>query len=377
MTNILYIIQFCKRSMKIVVYFNSMAPAGGIERVISKHIKFLSQDNEVILLTNDSKPSFYDLPKNVIHESLHIDVSLDMDSRSKRAYQLGSSFSKIVKGIKKMKTLHQPDVFYVASPLGLLQAFVAFRGGKKILVTEHSSFSAYNKFYKLVVKTLYSKVGLLTVPTSDDSKFYSSIGVKNTYLPNPLSFFPEKISNLSDKVILNVGRLTNDKRHGLLIELWSKSIGPKNGWILKIVGKGENEKSIREQIRYLELQDSVFLLPPTKEIEEVFKNSSIFILTSIAEGFGLVLAEAMATGVPCISFNCPSGPKDIIEDGKNGFLIKEGDNNGFVSKLNELIQNEELRKEFGTKARKDILKFDENKIGNKLNGLLKRAFEIN
>lgn len=358
-------------------YFNSMAPAGGIERVISKHIKFLSKENEVILLTNDNEPSFYDLPQNVIHKSLNVDVSLDMNSRLKRAYQIGSSFSKIIKGIKKMKAVHKPDVFYVASPLGLLQAFVALKGGKKILVTEHSSFSAYNKFYKLVAKKLYGKVGLLTVPTSDDSKFYSSHGIKNEYLPNPLSFYPEKTSDLNNKIVLNVARLTNDKRHSLLIELWSKSIGPKNGWVLKIVGKGENEKSIRELIKYHELEDSVLLLPPTKEIIEVFNSSSIFTLTSVAEGFGLVLAEAMATGVPCVSFNCPSGPKDIIKDGKNGFLIKEGDNDDFVSKLNELIENEELRKEFGRESRIDILKFEEDKIGSKLNELLKRAFKIN
>lgn len=360
--------------MKIVVYFNSMAPAGGIERVISKHIKFLAKDNEVILLTNDLNKSFYEIPENVSHESLNIDVKLDMNSRLKRMFKLGTSFLFVIKGLKKIIKKHNPDIVYVASPLGLFQAFIAMNGGKKILVTEHSSFSAYNKVYKFIVRNFYNRVGLLTVPTTDDSKFYKSIGIKNAYLPNPLSFYPDLPSSLNNKIVLNVGRFTDDKRHDLLIELWAKTTGKDNGWKLHIVGKGENEVKIKSLIKKNKVEDSVILLPTTKDIEQVFLNSSVFVLTSRAEGFGLVLAEAMASGVPCVSFNCPSGPKDIIDNGKNGFLIEEGNHDEYVAKLDELMDDEKTRKKMGLNSRIDIQKFDENNISEKINKLISNSF---
>ena len=276
---------------------------------------------------------------------------------------------------RKVIKKHKPDVLYVASPLGLLQAFVALRGGKKILITEHSSFSAYNGIYKFIVTKLYNKVGLLTVPTTDDSKFYTSIGIKNVYLPNPLSFYPDIISNLENKIVLSVGRFTNDKRHDLLIEIWSKTNGKNNGWKLHIVGKGENEDKIKSIIKDLKLEDSVILAPTTKNIEKVFLNSSVFVLTSRAEGFGLVLAEAMASGVPCVSFNCPSGPKDIINDGRNGFLIEVSNNDEFVKKLDELMYDEKTRKVFGMNSRIDIQKFNENAISEKITKLIAISFE--
>lgn len=360
--------------MKIAVYFSSMAAAGGIERVIAKHIEFLADRHQIVLITKDAKDSFFKLPVSVKRESLEIDFNLDMTSQVKRILRIASTFLITRHRLNEQLLKHMPDVIYVASPLSLLELFFAQLSCRNVVVTEHSSYPAYNLIYKLIIRIFYKKVGLLTVPTSDDSLFYSSHGITNAYLPNPLTFFPTNPSSLQNKIVLNVGRLTDDKRHDLLIKIWSLTKGKNDGWHLKIIGQGENFNIIKELIYRLKLEDSVFLLPNTQEIEREFISASIFALTSRSEGFGLVLAEAMASGVPCVAFNCPSGPKDIVTNNISGYLIAEDDISSFVKHLDDLMESEMLRNTLGTQARIDVLRFEEGRIRGKFNVLINDHF---
>lgn len=361
--------------MKILVYFNSMTPAGGIERVISQHISFLVEGgHQVILLTKDNGFSFYKLPSTVEFDSLEVRMNLDMNSRFKRIFQVLNVFCKSIFKLKRKISYHNPEIIYIATPLNLLEVYCTQFHCKNILVTEHSSFLAYNKIYQNIAKKLYKKLKLLIVPTTLDSQYYNALGINNHYLPNPLPFYNETSSKLNNKLILNVGRFTNDKRHELLINLWSKTKGKDLGWKLKIIGKGENEFKIVELIKNLNLKESVILAPPTKEIETEYLNASVFVLTSIAEGFGLVLAEAMACGVPCISVDCPSGPKDIITNGKTGFLIGEGRFQDFIDNLDLLMENEELRKQMGKQAKTEIIRFEASIISKNFNKLITAHF---
>ncbi len=343
--------------MKVVVYFNSMAPAGGIERVIASHINFLSSICLVTLLTKDSKTSFFPLPSKVYRNSLGVDFEMNMKSRWRRIVKILLSFLWTILALRRQFKIINPDVVYVASPLNLLEVILAGVKYRRILVTEHSSFSAYNSIYKKIISKFYPHVGLLTVPTTTDSVGYINRGIHNTYVPNPLSFYPNEVSDLSSKWVLCVGRLTADKRHDLLLDIWSMADIHRHGWKLKIIGKGECESALRSKIDSLGLNESVVIADPTSRIQEEYIKSSIFLLTSRAEGFGLVLAEAMAFGIPCISFDCPCGPRDIIEDGISGRLVKEGDTRSYIEALKQLATNSTLRREFGKNSRISSYKF--------------------
>lgn len=361
--------------MKIIFYISSMAPAGGIERVLSQHIHFLSGKNELILITDDNNASFYELPLNIKHISLNIDTELTLnESRFKRIFKIIYTFFKNVRLLKKAIKEVEPDCIYTAHPLNLLKVVFSIGNYNKIFVTEHASITGYNSIYKKIAFTFYKKIKLLAVPTTLDSEIYHKKGIKNEYLPNPLSFYPDRTSHHENKIALNIGRFTDDKQHLLLLDLWSKSNALKEGWVLKIIGKGENEDKIRLKIKELGLENNVIVKPPTKDIIEEYINASIFLFTSRAEGFGLVLAEAMACALPCISFNCPSGPRDIINHEKDGYLIEVGDEIGFIDKINFLTSNMEVCKVLGNNARLNIDKFSSKKINERLNYLVDSNF---
>jgi glycosyltransferase involved in cell wall biosynthesis len=361
--------------MNVIVYFNSLAPAGGIERVISSHIKFfINKSHNVTLITKDGLESYYPIPSTVKKKSLSVKLDYDMKNRFKRFFQIFINLAKTIKNFRSIYKKSNVDVVYVVHPLCLFEVFFSGVKLKNIFITEHASYEAYNFIYKFIINRLYGKVGLLTVPTKLDSSIYSTMGIKNYYLPNPLPFYPSNYSKLSNKTALNIGRLVDDKRHDLLIRIWAKSRAKELGWKLKIIGVGENYKDIVKLIKKLGLEDDILLSNITTQIEKEYLDSSLFLLTSINEGFGLVLAESMTCGVPCISFNCPSGPRDIIRDSFNGYLIDEGSIDLYINRLNKLMEFESLRIKFGRNAKIDILKFEEKKISEQFSNLISNSF---
>ncbi len=147
------------------------------------------------------------------------------------------------------------------------------------------------------------------------------------------------------KQVLFVGRLARQKQVPELIEIWSLVEKNHPQWELVIVGDG-NEKSLVEQkIKEYRLQ-RVKLIGKTANVSEYYKDSQIFVFTSAFEGFGLVLIEGLCFGLAEVSFNCPCGPDEIIEDGKNGFIIKDFNKIRFAEKLSELMGNDKMREEF-------------------------------
>jgi len=357
--------------MKFFIYIDSMAPAGGIERVVSKHIAFFAKKNNVRLMTKDTKESFYDLPQNIEISSLNIDSSLNMHSKVERIFQ---TLKQLLITRKKLKVYKDNyDLFYVTHIRNLLELYLAGVDMKKVIVTEHGSYYGYNNVYKKLKQFLYPKCKYVVSPTSMDYEIYKSQNCNAFYIPNPLSFFDDRFSSLEQKTVINIGRLTSDKRQDLLLNIWKKITLNHPDWKLKLVGKGELKEQLEQMIKEYNLQKSVEIINPIKNVEDLFLNSSIFSFTSKYEGFGMVLAEAMACGVPCICFDIPSGPRDIIEDHIDGFLIEDNNIEDYTSKLELMMTNDKKRKEMGKKAKQNIQKFLDTKIEEKWNQLLENG----
>ena len=146
-----------------------------------------------------------------------------------------------------------------------------------------------------------------------------------------------------------------------MIESWSRIADKIPDWELRIFGDGELRNELQAQIDHYNLSN-VKLCGFTKELDRELEKASIFALSSRFEGWGLVLIEAQAKGLPCISFNCKCGPSEIIDDGVNGLLVSPENTEEFAEKLLLLMQNEELRRSFSANAQKDLYRFDSEKV---------------
>lgn len=173
---------------------------------------------------------------------------------------------------------------------------------------------------------------------------------------NPLPFFSERQSDGSSKQVIAAGRYMPQKGFDRLIDAWSIVNMQHPDWVLRIYGDGMRQQ-LQQQIDRLGIASSCILEHSTPDIDEKYCESSIFALSSRYEGFGMVIIEAMACGIPPVSFACPCGPRDIIDDGKNGLLVENGNIEMLAGKICYLIENDEIRRKMGQQARIDVERF--------------------
>lgn len=184
------------------------------------------------------------------------------------------------------------------------------------------------------------------------------------YVYNPIALSVEKKTSMDKKRVIAVGRLSRQKGFDLLLEAWKIVEANNTEWTLDIFGEGNLKEELQQQMEELGLKN-VHLRGYAKDIEEEYINSSIFALSSRYEGFVLVLMEAQAKALPCVSFNCKEGPAETIDNGVNGYLVEEGDVVGFADSLLRLMNDKKLRDSFSEHARKDLGRFDTDTVMGK------------
>lgn len=325
----------------IVVYLTGMNPSGGKERVVSNLLKEWHKIYDVILITKDSGNSFYEIPSDIKSIALNTPFLSSMfNMKNNRFVRIVSTYLNLFSSIFKLRKVISRldfDYIYVTSPLNAFETYYSMKKAKeRLVISEHASINAYNRIYSWMKRHIYPKSYCISVPNSTDTKIYKTWGCNALFIPHLVTYNPTKQNNLDSKIVLNVGRLTADKQQQKLIEIWSE-LKNKGTWKLWIVGDGEEHDKLSSLIDELGVHDSVELLPARKDIQNVYRQASLFAFTSRTEGFGMVLIEAMSFGIPCISFDCPSGPRDIVEDDRNGYLIANGDTKQFIYKLDNLL----------------------------------------
>ena len=159
-----------------------------------------------------------------------------------------------------------------------------------------------------------------------------------------------------------MGRFDKQKGFDLMIKAWAIIADKHKEWKVDIFGDGELNNTLNGLIKNYCLDESITIHPATNHIYDEYMDSSIFAFSSRYEGFGLVLIEAMSCGVPCISFDCPHGPSEIITNGRNGLLVQNENIDEFANSLDSMINNYEQRKFMSINARIDSQKYKRENI---------------
>jgi glycosyltransferase involved in cell wall biosynthesis len=361
------------RRIKIAYCVSYLWNSGGVDRVITVKANYLAEvlNYDITIITTDQqgvKPYF---PLSNKVKTIDLDINFYQYHGTSysgwrdiivRLYR--STVKRALYRYRLSRTLKQlnPDITISVSRRELPFLYKIRAGGVKICERHmcHSNRLHHpaSKINRLIARFLTNKescwvtrYSLSVVLTEEDKSLWPDYRHMRV-IPNPLTIHPTRISSLSNKQVLAVGRICAEKGFERLVDSW-RLIEPQYAdWTLKIVGSQDDKKQtdlLKQRIECYGLK-RVELIPETQDIAEVYADSSLLVLTSYYEGLPLVLIEANACGVPCVAMACQCGPRDMIKDGWNGLLVPDGDIPAMAEAMKKVMSDDALRKRMGKNA---------------------------
>jgi glycosyltransferase involved in cell wall biosynthesis len=359
---------------KKIVYLlpGGLFNSGGMERIMTIKANYLAEiegyDVSIVTTEQMGRPVFYPLSEKVRH--YHLDIGI-YENFGKESYprKVISRYIKTKEYKKKLKKLLceiKPDI--TVSTLGLDIGFIHtikdgslkigelhFPGNfRQLMANKLSKDFISNYVAKLRTQELKRKCARLerlfvsTQEEKDSWERKENISV----MPNPLPFYPEVGALLLNKQAIAVGRLVYEKGFDMLIDAWQMVAEKHPDWKLNIFGSGNQKQNLLHQITEKGLDAVIKIHEPVEDIQNRYEEHSMLIFPSrFLDALPMVLIEAMASGLPLVSFNSPCGPKDLIQDGVNGFLVETGDIKTLSEKIITLIESQTLRETMGKAAR--------------------------
>ena len=369
--------------LKIVYLTPALYMAGGVERVLTLKANYFAEhfgyDITIILTDGDGKPLFYPLSDKVKVLNLNIGFEeLWTCSFVKKIFVYLNKQRLYKKKVEAELMRIRPDI-----TVSLLRREINFissiKDGSRKIGELHVNRANYrnfeagdanfikNLFAKFWMRSLVAKLKRLdrfVVLTNEDRQAWPELS-NVIAIPDPLSFVPTQKSELTQKRVIAVGRYVYQKGFDLLLQAWARVEKLHPDWQLAIFGDGDRTP-YQQQAALLGLSPQRCQLNgPTSNIQQEYANSSLFVFSSRFEGFGMVLVEAMACGLPVISFACPCGPKDIVKHGEDGLLVENGNVEALAAALSQLMSNEALRRSMSVAAQGNVQRFGLQQIAER------------
>lgn len=366
--------------MKIVYVVEAVNLSGGYDRIIIEKANYLAEHGHDVTITVASHA--LGKPYYLVSEKLKlVDFNINFHKQYGhniiyRAFVYFTLLRRYRQAVRDFLYNKRPDI--VITTLGREIDFITdFDDGSAKIGESHIAKGFVRNLhlmeqqgfvYRLVAhlwrKKLDKNVGkldALVLLTQHDADSWKGL-TKTVVIPNSLPFYPEQGSSCDNKQVIFVGRFNEQKGLEYLIDTWAKVHSQHNDWTLHIYGEGEQESMLRHLIQKKSLQDVVIVHQSTNQIMEKYLENSIFLLTSRFEGLPMVLIEALACGLPVVSFDCPWGPADIIRDGEDGFLVEYLNTDEAAQRVCQLIDNPIMRKKMSANARKNIQRYDRDVV---------------
>lgn len=358
----LFLVSIKKSNMKKLLYITPRIDgSGGLQHVFSIKINYIQKQYgyDVTIVTTNAKSehNFFDFSKiKQINKKL----------KGWGPFYLANYIRIVRTEIRNLK----PDVLIIVDN-GLKGFLLPFflRNSKVKMIFEQHGFRFYenieqkshvfqrlkNAFLNRIINFSIAFVHEMVVLTEASKNEWKVKNIQS--IPNPLWIENPKANTLESKAVITVGRQEFVKGYDLLLPIWKKVIQKHADWKLHIYSDYNPELKLNELVQQLNLQNNVVFYEAIHDIEKAYANASIYLMTSRHEGFGMVLLEALACGLPCVAFDCPTGPAELIQNNISGYLIKPFDLDAYTEKVILLIEDHELRRKFGENGRKSVQKY--------------------
>ena len=365
---------------KIVYCTPALYMAGGVERVLTLKANYMADvlgyDITVILTEGKDKPLFYPLSDKIKVINLDVDFeALWTCSFTKKIFVYMQKQRIFKKRLTEKLMCLKPDI-----TVSLLRREINFindiKDGSRKIGELHVNRTNYRNFEAgdtNFIKQLFAKYWMhslishlkrldrFVVLTEEDKASWTELSNVEV-IPDPLAFDIDQVSPLTNKRIIAVGRYVYQKGFDLLLHAWKKIEQQHPDWELAIYGMGDRTP-YEQLIDELQIErNRCHLNGSTSDIKTEYLNSSLFVFSSRFEGFGMVLIEAMACGLPVVSFDCPCGPKDIVRHNEDGLLVPSGNIDSLANALHQMLSDDNFRRQMGKTAVKNVQRYQLNVV---------------
>ena len=357
-----------QKKYKICYCAPALYSAGGVERVVSFKASCFAEvynyDVTIIVTEGKGRECFFPLSDKVKVVNLNLGFEeLWKASFIKKVFLYLTKQFKYRRMLKSELMRIRPDI-----TISVLRREINFinsipDGSHKIgeLHVNRSNYRNFTSRDNNFVKRFFArfwmndllrhlkKLDRMVVLTEDAKQDWPEL-TNVPLIPDPIPFKVDQVTTLSSKRIVSIGRYAYEKGNDLLLKAWAMVENQCQGWTLDIYGQG-HQTPYRELMQELGIDESYCRLHGSiTDVKNIYQGSSIFTLPSRFEGFGLVIIEAMACGVPVVTFDCENGPRNIIANNLDGILVKPFDVDEYAESLLRLIQDDQLRCQMGKRA---------------------------
>ena len=335
---------------KIVILVDQLNSHGGIEKLVSVKANYWAEvfGYQVTIIATEqySKPIIYKLSDKVKFIDLALNYNRD---KSYFSAQNIFKFLKNIIEIQKQLITKKPDFIVVAShiPITYVAPFLLTKA--KTVKEFHFTKSSRNQ--GKILNFIENKYDFLAVLSNEERTYYPSNNV--VVIPNPIDTTIEKsVENDKQDIAIFVGRIAPVKQLEQMIQVWKRFIKIKPNWKLHIFGEREGDyyDTIAQQVIDTNLQDSFFFKGQTNNVELELKKSKVMLMTSLQECFPMVILEAQAKGVPVISFDSPTGPRNIIHNNVDGIIVDFNNIDSFVKQFVQFDEDKNLQNKMAINA---------------------------